>query len=114
MSSHGTKTQLRVLLPIQELTGTTGTSEVSLTDAGELSRVSLDLIGCLIDANTSIGSLDISRTSLGRVVMAEGSAEFIFKSLVPSGGGTSLHTLFMNDVALGEQVQRLASPGWRS
>ena len=56
-----------------------------------------------MEENTSIQALDISRTGVGRVVVAEGNAEFIFKSLVPNTGNTSLHTLLLNESGFGEQ-----------
>ena len=101
-SSHGNKTELRIELPVQALVGSDVQPMVDLSEAGELGRLSCDLIGQLCADNASLTTLNLSDTAVGRIVVAEGDGEFIFRSLFPATGHSSLHTLYLNNVGLGD------------
>ena len=64
-SSRGVKTELRMELPVQALVGHQPLQGVDLSSSGEIGRISCDLIGALVCENSSIETLDLSRTQVG-------------------------------------------------
>eukprot|EP00966_Prymnesium_polylepis_P013230 305393-Prymnesium_polylepis.1 len=102
-SSRGVKTDLRIELPVQCLTGRQPQEVVDLSKSGELGRVSCDLIGSLVCENTTIQTLEMSETKAGRIIIAENDGSFLFEALFSAElSSPSLQTLHLNGVGLGD------------
>eukprot|EP00966_Prymnesium_polylepis_P169920 3928273-Prymnesium_polylepis.1 len=102
-SSRGVKTDLRIVLPVQDLTGHHPQAVVDLSESGELGRISSDLIGALVCENTDITCLDLSETQAGRIIIAENDGAFIFDSLFTGDmKSPSLQTIHLSSIGLGD------------
>ena len=88
------------MLPVQDLTGSTGKQAVDLSAAGELSKTSCASLGALLAHNTAVTSLQLSGTKLGD------EAGGILQMLGEQCRSGSLSTLDLSSIGLTDRGAR--------